>query len=427
MTQRRLFQSSSEIGSSIRRSSSVVMSYGEPIEIMDDEDEPEIGDEDEEKWAIGIGNLIGLRPQSPAPTPRKQRKSAIKIPRNAPIQMPFAEIPSKVHMGMNLRALMTVELAVDESQEYEKYLRIKNIVKNSLNGEVMLRGWLFRRANSMGGLIDTKLNEVLLILDVDLDDNRDILEQSVLEVPISEVIMIKKLVMTNKSMETRRFDRTELRKGKEFVYDNLELFCRWKLINRYLNSTERRKGRAEEWSLESLRESECTPQEGICDEVRRQLHRETDDAICGGSSNAVRSDPAPLRSLLYPERCFSQQDDLEKDMLDLSVAERPSRRHLGKIDLTNGGSRISSSRGHEGSGRNFRQKYTFADICKLSHFSTFPEANDRQSVEEVERAGAQSLRVLKLHMLWIVGRSPAEITMPISQMPNSILFRPRNS
>ena len=97
---------------------------------------------------------------------------------------------------MYLRAKKTVEL-LDRS-----FLFIKSIVKSNNNKDVQLRGYKAFRINYdskfLVGKLPRRLNKLCFVHEVDLNDNRPMLDQSVCEVFVTQVKQIRKLYRTNR-------------------------------------------------------------------------------------------------------------------------------------------------------------------------------------------------------------------------------------
>lgn len=72
-----------------------------------------------------------------------------------------------------------------------------------------------------------------MIMKIDKDDPRDILEQSAEIFGLAAVVKIRELVKTNQSFPTLSFRETDpqsLRLGKDYVNDHCRLVCRWNYL-----------------------------------------------------------------------------------------------------------------------------------------------------------------------------------------------------
>lgn len=223
-----------------------------------------------------------------------------KIPiavRNPPIIHPFAEIPMYEWNGTPLRAGKTVELRDGT------FLHLKTIIHNpyalSLDGthDVRLRGWLLKRcSDDFGGMLPRRVNELCYVYEVDSDDPREFLEQSVIHVTLSDVIRVRQLVRTNQGITKERFSRDHLPSGlsgKELTAHLREdweqrLFVRWKLTTifpttqaRYAFQTRQHYLLPLVRKIESLTEEECSKGHFVpVDKLRETWRGET---IPGGS------------------------------------------------------------------------------------------------------------------------------------------------
>ena len=116
------------------------------------------------------------------------------------------------------------------------FLRIIAIMEDRRTGDVFLKGFRFQRALSLDGLLPLKCNEVAMILKLDKNDHRDILEQSAETVHLSEVVRIRELVKTNQQFPALSYRETEYESqklSKQFIYDQCRLVCRWNYLNQH--------------------------------------------------------------------------------------------------------------------------------------------------------------------------------------------------
>ncbi len=128
------------------------------------------------------------------------------------------------YSGTTLRQGKTVELTDGA------FLRIASILEDRRTGEVALKGFRFQRAVLLDGRLEFKRNEVAMIMKLDKNDPRDILEQSIEVVEFAAVVKIRELVKTNQQfpgLSYRETDPESLRPGKEYQSDHCRLVCRW--------------------------------------------------------------------------------------------------------------------------------------------------------------------------------------------------------
>lgn len=87
------------------------------------------------------------------------------------------------------------------------FLRIKGIIKNTWTQSITLRGDRLQRVKHLNGMLEKKLNEAVLFVEVDLDDPRRLNNQAAIEVPIAEVLRLRNVRFTNlKFPLARNFD-----------------------------------------------------------------------------------------------------------------------------------------------------------------------------------------------------------------------------
>lgn len=224
------------------------------------------------------------------PTSKKRKKPVILV-RNPPIENPFAIIPTKLYKGMELRPLTTVELANGD------FLMIKDIVEQGETGETTLRGWRLRRQKYMEAILPCKLNEVCWIFDVDVDDERPMLEQSVEEFPLADAVSIRELKITNQQFPAGRFHNRELKNGSYWVADHSVLVVRWKYVTTFATAADRVSEKTRKFidrRIEFLRQGDC--QDGISDDLKLKMFNEF--MISGGSGKAVQRRINALKSFV---------------------------------------------------------------------------------------------------------------------------------
>lgn len=159
--------------------------------------------------------------------------------RNLPPWYPFVEcFTHRLDNGVELKVGETVELKrggqVPSSQQHSgDFIRIKHIIRNLETDQVTLRGQRFRRAKYLGQIFDWKLNEVVMVLNVDEDDPRPALVQGMEDIQISEVIGKRDLIVTNEEYPRLSFREDPQSKTeravdlKERIFNHGKLVCRW--------------------------------------------------------------------------------------------------------------------------------------------------------------------------------------------------------
>lgn len=200
----------------------------------------------------------------------------VKIePRNVPIRLPHIKEEKVQHLGTTLKRGKTVELKDGD------FLTIKDIVVNTETNAVILRGYQLQRTKDMNGMLEMKMNECVLFLEVDIDDNRDPLEQAVLEVPLTDVVRVRNVRKTNARFPlNRNVDPSEFPTRDE-VFEKGGLTNRWVYVCKYVDATYRYHNIFKERSLERLEPAQCTKGYSVSDEARRFAWR--GETIPGGA------------------------------------------------------------------------------------------------------------------------------------------------
>ncbi|KAG4440342.1 hypothetical protein IFR05_004194 [Cadophora sp. M221] len=216
--------------------------------------------------------------------------------RNLPIRFPQVELDSHSVYGIKLKKGKTVEF-LDGN-----FLKIGQIIKNSHTGEVAVRGWPLKRCSHLHGLLPKKLNELCFVLEVELDDPRPTLEQSMVQVGLEGLVKIRHLVSTNYPHPHLGFPRTGLPyetkdDNLEYVKDYERLVVRWKFVTFYDNAAEHSRTpvypiNIRKKILIGLAEEECTP--GCYMDPAALRHKWRGDTIIGGSGSAEMPTPAPV-------------------------------------------------------------------------------------------------------------------------------------
>ena len=203
-------------------------------------------------------------PNKDGSTPPR-RESCIKIYpyRNPPISYDEETMETLPFGNLTLRPCKSVELPEGD------FLRIQGIVRNVRTGEVKLRGHRLQRCSAMNGMLERKLNEVCLFYEVDLDDPRHPLEQSVVEVPVNEVRRIRNIRWTNQKFPRDRNVEPVLYENQRHVASDGGLTVRWKYTCKYPSAAHRYRNDYIERTLEHITEDEVSGSIVISDAVRR--------------------------------------------------------------------------------------------------------------------------------------------------------------
>ena len=205
------------------------------------------------------------------------RRSTIALPWNLPITLPLVSLNNFTYKGIPLAEKVYVEL------EDKDFLRIVHIIQDTSTSAVTLRGWKFRRTRELNGVIDRKLNEVCWILHVDEDDPRDVKDQGMETVPVSNVIKRRRIRITNQSFPALSWREDEKKESPETVENDRVLVCRFKYLCFYPNAKARAAYAWHEKGFHRLREDACDQRcdNNIKDEDLRKVWR--GETVPGGS------------------------------------------------------------------------------------------------------------------------------------------------
>ncbi|KAI9833796.1 MAG: hypothetical protein M1819_003531 [Sarea resinae] len=201
--------------------------------------------------------------------------------RNGPLPEGFKALDCFFSDGLQLDDTKVVEI------DNGDFLRIIHILQNQLTTEVFLQGRIFRRADAKGlrGL-DLRLNEVVQIAEVELDDGRAEDDQSIEGIPLSKVLRLRQLILTNQPYPS--FSVAEQR----YQYRNAThaaaegpLVCRWKSTTYFKNRKLREKRKVDEESLQVLTEEQSSKHYGVDDATLREIWRGV--TIRGGACDGI--------------------------------------------------------------------------------------------------------------------------------------------
>ncbi|PBP24655.1 C-5 cytosine-specific DNA methylase [Diplocarpon rosae] len=209
---------------------------------------------------------------------RKVRRKVSKVyeRRNPTIVGAWQRIESTLCLkDVKLKANKTAQLKDDT------FIRIKEILRNSETQEIRIRGHRLQRARDLNGLLEKKLNELVLFLEVDLDDPRGPLEQGAIEVSLEEISRLRSVRFTNQKFPLcRNVILTEFRNKEHAALDG-GLTVRWTYTCTYASAADRDHNLFKERSLQRLDVEDCTPGFEISDEDSRFQWR--GETILGGA------------------------------------------------------------------------------------------------------------------------------------------------
>lgn len=238
-----------------------------PEDYMDDDDVPYY--------------LSQLSPKKPSVSSFSSRSTPEPSQRrHTPPRSHRVTIQSYSYRKINIRAKATVEL-----DDGIHFMRVVELIQNTDNGEVSIRGWIFRRAAFMYGLLEKKLNEVCWILDVEENDPRDPKEQGIQEIPVARVIKRRTMRLTNLPFPMLSFRDEPSGDSMDVIKNHGIIVCRWKYITSYPAADAKMRGSYSEKALLRLNEKESDKRNLGDDAIRRMWRGPT---IKGGTSFGIR-------------------------------------------------------------------------------------------------------------------------------------------
>lgn len=198
--------------------------------------------------------------------------------RNLPILAPLRSLDTFVLNGVKVNPMANLELRDGD------FIRVRHIVQDTTTSEVSLRGWIFRRAREMNGMLERKLNELCWILHVDENDGRDLGIQGMESVPVSKVVRRRFIRMTNRPFPELSWREHPI-EAEEVIRDERVLVCRYKYVCYYPDAAAREQNDWCEKALQRLRVDECDPSCGKADEALRNSWR--GHTIKGGACKSL--------------------------------------------------------------------------------------------------------------------------------------------
>jgi len=184
--------------------------------------------------------------QQQQPSLRRRHQDTAAV-RNSPIVGPNQVVDQYHHNGHIFRQNETVEL-LDGS-----FLIVRKIIVNPFTGSAFTRGNLIQRTRFLGGGLMKKLNECALTLEVELDDRREPIEQSTVDVDISRFVRVRAVRFTNCSFPGYRMIQGGFTEDEaQYLAVHGGLAVRWVVISYYQNAHDRQQGKLKERVLRRL-------------------------------------------------------------------------------------------------------------------------------------------------------------------------------
>ncbi|KAL8701395.1 MAG: hypothetical protein Q9201_004933 [Fulgogasparrea decipioides] len=264
--------------------------------------------------------------------------------RNLAVEYPFRKLSTYHHNGIHLREKLDIEFqdralitklnpVEAEVPPHNSFMRIQEIVEDTRDQTVTLRGWLFERAKHFKGMLEKKLNEVCWVLHEDEGDDRDIKVQAMVTISVTDVIRRRKIRLTNQPWPRLSYfdDLNGTEDPKDVIRDERLLVCRWKYIHSYRGVDQRVSKHWSERRLEILSKADCDKRDGANGEPcalegteLRQFWR--GETILGGSSYSNGDVQLQRQSSGNP--ASKEPVDLTQEALDaitISTGKRPRK------------------------------------------------------------------------------------------------------
>ncbi|KAF1963027.1 S-adenosyl-L-methionine-dependent methyltransferase, partial [Byssothecium circinans] len=194
------------------------------------------------------------------------------------------------------------------TRQYGDFFLVKTIVENVQSEDLNLRGFRLRRCTRLSPLFDGKLNDLVLLMEVDRYDKRSHHVQGIVEVAVDAVVGKRVCHFTNLTYEQMGLRTTptfvpallaRLKDAKaisDYVFRNGPLYCRWVHI--------------------SIKEWNGKPYGG---EVRRLYKRERDEF-------------AKLSDITQTSRAAASNGDESDESDDFTIIENPQKRRSSSVE-----------------------------------------------------------------------------------------------
>src|SRR5205814_2251536 len=119
------------------------------------------------------------------------------------------------------------------------FFHITKILKNTENGQYVLRGHELQRTRDLNGFLPKKLNELCWKFEVDLDDERRILDQSIVEKNLDEVVRVRQIQVTNQTFPAATFRDAGGWCDRRVIENEAPCTARWKFCSVYRTGADR--------------------------------------------------------------------------------------------------------------------------------------------------------------------------------------------
>ncbi|KAI9880748.1 MAG: hypothetical protein M1830_000637 [Pleopsidium flavum] len=216
-------------------------------------------------------------------TSNSVRAFPVAFQRNGPTEGSFDTLERFSSDNRTLKAGKTVELSDGD------FLRITLILCDRASTEVFLRGHRFRRVKRLNGVLELKLNELAMVLEVEHSDPRNAMVQGVEQIPLSQVGRVRELITTNRPYPELSFRTLDQRYFcDEYISNNCRLVCRWKYILSFKTARDRELNKDCEKCIARFRATEIENGLSVSDTTLRQNWR--GDTINGGACTGLSAE-----------------------------------------------------------------------------------------------------------------------------------------
>ncbi|MCJ1352947.1 MAG: hypothetical protein MMC33_002931 [Icmadophila ericetorum] len=251
--------------------------------------------------------LSRLSSKKPPSSPQSIRLEVEPSQRgDPPLRSLRVAIQSYIHRNINIRSNITVEL-----DDGIHFMRVVEVIQNKETGDVSVRGWIFRRAAFMDGLVEKKSNEVCWILEVEENDRRDLKEHAIQEIDVTRVVRRRTMKLTNLPYPLLSFREEPTGDSMEVIKSRGVLVCRWKYVTTYATAEARKKESYSEKALLRLSEQECDKCTMGDAAIREEWRGPT---VKGGASFGVK-----------PQESVHLKQELEREEEARSIIQQASQ------------------------------------------------------------------------------------------------------
>ena len=248
----------------------------------------------------------------------------------------------------------TLKLGATVEMRDGAFLRIKTILEDRQTGEISLKGLRFQRNLDLKGLLELKLNEVVLMMEHDPDHHF---------VNLAAVVRIRELIMTNQqypALSFREIDPNSAALSVEYKSAHCRLTCRWKYLE-----TSKDKG-----VLEKLIDAESDKGCSISQSELRSTFRGR--TIKGGMSPGWLEEEIAFEQV---QQGRSRNVGPIRLRTDPAINQTTSRKHERRYTLGDafcGGGGVSS--GAQMAGFRVEEAFDNNPDCVTTHRLNFPHA-----------------------------------------------------